>query len=375
MAKASDKEIKNAIKKAQNVIQEVKEQDGNEAETRRRVERIFEDILGYQIQHLSREHAVRGSGTTEHLDFAIKLDPEKEEVSMVVELKRIGIDLSPKHLKQASRYAIDLGCEWALLTNGRQWELHHIEFGQPPDIRRIKFWNLLEDGIDSLVENFQSISYRRLKRGALHILWQKYSTLKPERLLYYLLSEDSLKRLTRSIRKESGISVHPEEIVFAFRRLLNENTSRLVDSVQISYPKPNKAPKPKKSNNQDAVFDRVYWENKSSAQVISMMDKVLGMVKRFDSVLELNFNKFYVGFEKDGKPRNFMRLVPQRKRMKLILALEKSSAICSKLQAKGLVEQFNQSGQPVLFISPEEFGKHAVSLSEVAQHAYQAFRK
>ena len=85
MAKASDKEIKNAIKKAQNVIQEVKEQDGNEAETRRRVERIFEDILGYQIQHLSREHAVRGSGTTEHLDFAIKLDPEKEEVSMVVE--------------------------------------------------------------------------------------------------------------------------------------------------------------------------------------------------------------------------------------------------------------------------------------------------
>ena len=40
-------------------------QDGNEAETRRRVERIFETVLGHDpFAHLSREHAVHGVGET-----------------------------------------------------------------------------------------------------------------------------------------------------------------------------------------------------------------------------------------------------------------------------------------------------------------------
>ena len=235
--KSIDQEAKKAIKKAQKTIREVKEKDGNEAETRRRVERIFESVLGYKIENLSREHAVKGAGSTEHLDFAVKLSPEKSnEVSMVVELKRASMELSLKHLKQASRYAIDLGCEWALLTNGWQWELHHIEFGQPPDVKIVKSWDILNDEIIDLVKEFQVISYHSLRRGTLEKLWAKYSALSSEQLLSILLSESSLKRIRGSIKKESGISVHPEEIVSAFRRLLNEKASRLIDSVKISYP-------------------------------------------------------------------------------------------------------------------------------------------
>lgn len=228
-------DIRGDLRNARKLIEDVHRADGNEAETRRRAERIFETVMGYDaFAHLSREHAVHGVGDTEHMDFAIKVKPD--EVSLVVELKRVGVDLSKKHLKQASRYAIDMGCEWVLLTNGREWELYHVEFGQPPETRMIKGWNLLRDDISELVESFQLISFKNVKKGALTKLWEKQSALTPEGLLLQILSEDSIRRLKNAIRKESGITVHPEDIVASIRKLLNDQAGNLMDQMKISLP-------------------------------------------------------------------------------------------------------------------------------------------
>ena len=181
-----------------------------------------------------REHAVHGVGDTEHMDFAIKLTPT--QVSMVVELKRVNIDLSQTHLKQATRYAIDIGCEWVLLTNGRQWDLYHVEFGQPPEIRLIKAWNLLQDEIADLAESFELISFRSIKKGVLDSLWEKQSALTPQVLLAQILSEDSIRLLKNAIRKEAGVSLHPEDIVAAIRKLLNDQAGALMDQMKISLP-------------------------------------------------------------------------------------------------------------------------------------------
>lgn len=231
-------DVKVVLRGARKMIEDVHKADGNEAETRRRVERIFESVLGYDaFTHLSREHAVHGVGDTEHIDFAIKLTPD--EVSIVIELKRVGVDLSKKHLKQASRYAIDMGCEWVLLTNGRAWELYHVEFGQPPDTRLIKKWNLLRDDITDLADSFELVSFRNVKKGVLSGLWEKQSALTPDCLLAQILSEDSIRRLKNSIRKEAGVSVHPEDIVAAIRKLLNDNAGSLMDEMKISLPERN----------------------------------------------------------------------------------------------------------------------------------------
>ena len=66
MARSSvDPELRRTIRKARKMIQEAEKADCNEAETRRRIERIFEDIMGYNaFDHLSRERAVRGAGET-----------------------------------------------------------------------------------------------------------------------------------------------------------------------------------------------------------------------------------------------------------------------------------------------------------------------
>ena len=134
------------------------------------------------------------------------------------------------------RYAVDLGCEWFLLTNGRQWELYHIEFAQPPETRLIKSWNLLQNEISSLEESFEAISLRSIKRGALEELWESQSALTPEALLAEILSEDALRTYKNSMRRKTGVSINPEDIVAAIRRLLNDSAVTIMDQMKISLP-------------------------------------------------------------------------------------------------------------------------------------------
>ena len=140
-----EKERRKALINARSMIEAVAKADGNEAETRKRVDRIFETVMGYDtFKHISREHAVHGVGDTEYSDFAIQLDNKESSVPvMLVEIKRVNIDLMPKHIKQASSYAINMGCEWVLLTNGKEWKLYHISFGQPPQTKLVDSWDLI----------------------------------------------------------------------------------------------------------------------------------------------------------------------------------------------------------------------------------------
>jgi len=234
-----DKEVKKQILDARNIIKTAEKADCNEAETRRRIERIFENLMGYDpFKHLSRERAVRGAGETEHVDFSIDLEDGDDMKPMVfVEIKRVGVDLSKKHLRQVSSYAINAGCEWILLTNAREWGLYHVTFGQPPETKKIFTWNILSDDVAVLAERFDLISYKNVKKGALDELWEKTNVLRARNLLEALLSEDSLKAIRRGIRKNSGVMLAPEEIVSGIRRMLNENALASLEDIRISLPK------------------------------------------------------------------------------------------------------------------------------------------
>ncbi len=232
-----DKEGRKALLKARNLIEEVAKMDGNEAETRRRVERIFESLMGYDVlNHITREHAVHGVGDTEHCDFAIQLDKKSSVPEILVELKRVNIDLMPKHLKQVTSYAINLGCEWALLTNGKEWKLYHISFGQPPQTKLVDSWNLVTDELVTLAEKFALIGYKNIKRGGLARLWEKSNVLTPQNILKIILSEQSIISIRREIKKATEVTVSPEEIVGAIRHMLNEAAMGEMEKVKISLP-------------------------------------------------------------------------------------------------------------------------------------------
>ena len=233
-----DPETRKAIRNARNMIKTLAKQDGNEAETRRRVERIFESLMGYDaLEHITREYAVRGAGETEHCDFVIQLSrDDKAKPEIMVELKRVNIDLAPKHLRQAASYAINAGCEWILLTNSKEWRLYHVTFAQPPQTKLVHSWNLLEDDVADLAEKFEIVNYKNVKKGNLDILWQKTNVLKPRSVLTAILSEESIRLLRRKLRRSAGVPVSPEDVVGAIRRLLNEASGAEMEHIKITLP-------------------------------------------------------------------------------------------------------------------------------------------
>ncbi len=233
-----DKETRKALLEARRMIEEVAKKDGNEAETRARVRHIFGMIMGYDIfKHITAEYAIHGTGDTVHCDIAIQLEPkESSGPAMLVELKRVNMDLTPKHLRQAASYAIDIGCEWVLLTNGKEWKLYHISFEKPPQTKLINSWNIINDDLAVLAKRFDLVSYKNVKKGSLARLWEKSNVLTAQNLLKVILSEKSIRLIRGELKKATDVTVSPEEIVGAIRHLLNESSIAEMSKIKVSLP-------------------------------------------------------------------------------------------------------------------------------------------
>ena len=229
------KETKKQILAARTMVEEVMRMDGNEAETRRRIERIMERLCGYEMHHLSREYAVSAQGaTTEYCDFAIiPNDDGKRKPVVMVEIKRANVDLDIKHLKQVASYAINEGCEWILLTNAREWQLHHVSFGQPPVTKLVESWNLVSGDVNVLVDRFALISLKSIRKGNLQTLWQKANVLSESNLLQVIFSQECRNLIKRELKRSTGVAIADEELILAIRRMLNENAGSEVDSIKV----------------------------------------------------------------------------------------------------------------------------------------------
>ena len=233
-----DKETRKTLLSARKMIEEITKADMNEAETRMRIYRIFETLMGYDtFKHVTQEYAIHGAGDTVHCDFAVQIDhKESSKPDFLVEIKRVNIDLTPRHLRQAASYAIDIGCEWILLTNSKEWKLYHISFGKPPQTKLIDSWNIITDDLSILAGKFNLIGYKNIKRGGLARLWEKSNVLAAQNLLKIILSEQSLTLIRRDLKKATDVTVSPEEIVGAVRYLLNEAAIGEMEKIKISLP-------------------------------------------------------------------------------------------------------------------------------------------
>ncbi len=261
-----DKNVRRVILDARRMIQEAEKLDCNEADTRRRIERIFENVMGYDaLKHMSRELAVRGAGETEHVDFAVQLEEgEEAKPAFMVEIKRVNVALGSKHVRQASSYAINSGCEWVVLTNSKEWKLYHVSYGQPPVTKLIYSWNIVTDDVSTLAERFKLISFKGVKKGALDDVWQKTSVLHPRNLLQAMLSDTSLKLLRRELRKTTDVLLAPEEVVGGIRRLLNEAALAEMEDIKVSLSERKAKKRRLKSKENARIEDRSINESISA---------------------------------------------------------------------------------------------------------------
>jgi len=244
-----DKDTKKALLEARNLVEANAKIDGNEAETRARIRHIFGKIMGYDtFKHITAEYAIHGAGDTVHCDIAIQLNHEESsKPDILVEVKRVNIDLTSKHLGQAASYAINKGCEWVLLTNSKEWKLYHISFGKPPQTKLIESWDLLKDDLLLLNKKFEIVGYKNVRKQGLDKLWEKRNVLIASNMLKVILSEESIKLCQRRIKKATDVAVSPEDIVGSFRHLLNEAALSEMDKIRISLPAKQKSAKTSKA--------------------------------------------------------------------------------------------------------------------------------
>ncbi len=85
-----------------------------------------------------------------------------------------------------------------------------------------------------------------------------------------------------------------------------------------------------------APTDRAYWEKRATKATVGLTDLMLKILRSFDPTLNLKYNKFYIGVEKDGQPYNFVTFRPKKNTLNFELKLSQTNNLDAKIDEAGL---------------------------------------
>lgn len=197
------------LKRFQPILEQARARDVNEADTVTIVKDLLADLFGYdKYTEVTSEHAIRGT----FCDLAIKLDGQ---LSFLIEVKAIGLDLKDQHVKQAVDYAAHEGVEWVLLTNGASWRAYRVIFAQPiqfdlvVEIRMLELMPRNSDHLE-LLWLFAKEGWQKARIGEFHAQRQAVNRYT---LAALILSEPMLDSFRKELRRlHDGIKVTNEQI-------------------------------------------------------------------------------------------------------------------------------------------------------------------
>lgn len=186
----------------------------NEARTRMILDRIFQDVFGYPIDHIRAEQNIEGRKA----DYVLSVDGRDV---MVVEVKRAGMTIKERQIFQVTSYAAHSGIRWALLTNLLEWQLYRVSTGDRIEPNLVFSAHLGKDLDAETIYRLSLISFYGFQRqGLLEKLWLKRSTLSYERLVAAVLNQDVVSKIRIILSNESGVVLAQEEVQTAIERTL-----------------------------------------------------------------------------------------------------------------------------------------------------------
>lgn len=146
-----------------------------------------------------------------------------------------------------------------------------------------------------------------------------------------------------------------EEVALVFTKVLDESPLGLVDEDEEVR----------------EITDREYWVKRGSPETVTMADELLSLVNSFGDKYELKYNKFYIGFSKDGQANNFAILRPRKKDINIEFKLPNSDEIQSIIDNNGLDDMGYDSrwGNYRLRVSKADLISHKNSLGELFKKA------
>ena len=207
-SRVSDR-ISTGIKRFQPILASAKSRDVGESDSVTIIVDMLADIFGYdKWTEVTSEYAIRGT----FCDLATKIDGV---LSMLVEVKAIGLELKDPHVKQAVDYAANQGVEWVVLTNAVCWRVYKVTFGKPINqelVVDIDFGALNPKNAKDL----ESL-YLFCKEGWIKSVLGEYHTQKQALNRFFLgamvLSDPVLEVIRRELRRMSpDVRIDIEEI-------------------------------------------------------------------------------------------------------------------------------------------------------------------
>jgi hypothetical protein len=186
--------LQTTLKTFQNIASIQKSRDVSEADTVTLVKDMLADMFGFdKYLELTSEQQIRGT----YCDLAVKID---SKIRYLIEVKSAGIALNDSHLRQALNYGANQGIEWIVLTNGLDWRLYRIKFGQPIDFEEVSSFNLLSTNLrnEEDVRKMFLLCREGISSDAMDIFHQNAQLLNKYTIAQILTSES----IVSSVRKE-----------------------------------------------------------------------------------------------------------------------------------------------------------------------------
>lgn len=200
------KRISDAIKQFQPIIDAARARDVNESDTVTIVTDMLQSVFGYdKYADISSEHAIRGT----YCDLAIKLDGA---LTLLVEVKAVGLELKDQFVKQAIDYATNQGIEWVVLTNGHIWRTYTVTFGKPIDYEMLLEvdFSALDPKKDDDVASLFLLSKEGWKKSSIDEYKTQREAVNRFTIAAVLLEPDTIQLIRRELRRiapESRIDI------------------------------------------------------------------------------------------------------------------------------------------------------------------------
>ena len=119
--------------------------------------------------------------------------------------------------------------------------------------------------------------------------------------------------------------------------------------------------------------DRAYWEKRATKATVGLADQMLEILRGFDPTLNLKFNKFYIGLEKNGQAYNFVTFRPKKNLLNFEIKLPQTDDLDIKIDDAGLdtLEYNKRWGLYRLRLTKDDIESKSEFLKDLSQLAYE----
>lgn len=189
----------------------------DESATRLMINDFLTNVLGFlSLDEIKTEYMIRNT----YADYIVQVGKKRH---FVVEVKALQYELGDKHLRQAVNYAANEGIDWALLTNGKNFQFYRIHFSKP--IRSTLVFNIdLSDkaSLRKSVDVLQFLTTDLISERELGVLWNRVSALDPANLARLIMSKSIVGSLRRLLKRSYKDRFSDEEVANALRKVIGE---------------------------------------------------------------------------------------------------------------------------------------------------------